>query len=310
MGPTVAERCFAEKFVAPHWLPGGQAFWYRRQISDDKYRFIYVEIQSKNIRPAFDHEALAVALAEHVQKQIKIDPEALPFSWIELEDSHVRFRFGEQIWHFGSGKGLSKCSGTFTQGNLTLMRRQEPSADTAASRPVTVTFINNTRSRLFLNDVNHKGSVKPHTSISQGKTLFEKTYSGVSWRLEDAVSRQLRGVYRVPDKVHDTVIVDEVDVDEYLGKEGENPIGALLGKGDVAPAQEHQDDGGFVQLSEEDINTTPQISVRDGKLWLRDEQGIESQLIEANSSEESHCSDEILYLCPNKAFAVAWCFQQ
>lgn len=146
MGPTVAERCFAETFVAPHWLPGGQAFWYRRQTSDDKYRFIYVDIQGKNIRPAFDHEALAVALAEQVQKQIKIDPEALPFSWIELEDSHVRFRFGEQIWHSEPGKGLSKCSGTFTQGKPTLMRRQEPSTNTAASQAVRVTFINNTRS--------------------------------------------------------------------------------------------------------------------------------------------------------------------
>ncbi|CAG9942427.1 unnamed protein product [Clonostachys rosea f. rosea IK726] len=315
MGPTAAERCFAETFVAPHWLPGGQAFWYRRQMSDGKYKFIYVDVQGKSTRPAFDHEALAVALAEHVQEQTKIDPEALPFSWIELEDSHVRFRFEEQIWRFEPVKGLSRCSGTFNQGNPTLMRRREPSAHTATSRPVTVTFINNTRSHLLLNYADHKGTVRPHGSISQGKTCFEKTYSGVCWRLEDGVSRQLRGVYRVPDKVHDTVIVDEVDVDEYLGKEGENPIGAPLGEGDVAQVQEHRktqqdDDDGVVQSSEEDISTAPHISVRDKILWLLDEQGVESQLTEANSSEESYWNDKMIFLCPNKAFAIAWYFQE
>ncbi|VUC20753.1 unnamed protein product [Clonostachys rosea] len=125
MGPTAAERCFAEPFVAPHWLPGSQAFWHRRQISDE---------------------------------------ENLP-------------------------------------------------------------------------------SILPLVSVK---------------RL----------------KVKDAILYKET-------------------MAAVEPSEKH-------------TKSTPQIWAQDGQLWLLDKQRTESQLIEAESSEESCCSDEMQYLCPNNAFAVAW----
>src|SRR5690606_28089007 len=45
--------------VAPHWV-GGSAFWYRRQREDGGE---YLWVEGEAARPAFDHAAVAAALA-------------------------------------------------------------------------------------------------------------------------------------------------------------------------------------------------------------------------------------------------------
>ena len=48
--------------VTPHWLPGGEAFWYRRDAGDGT-EYVLVDADTGSRRPAFDHEALAKALS-------------------------------------------------------------------------------------------------------------------------------------------------------------------------------------------------------------------------------------------------------
>lgn len=48
--------------VTPHWLPGGEAFWYRRDAGDGT-EYVLVDADTGSRHPAFDHEALAKALS-------------------------------------------------------------------------------------------------------------------------------------------------------------------------------------------------------------------------------------------------------
>ncbi|VUC29559.1 unnamed protein product [Clonostachys rosea] len=344
-----AERCFEETFVAPQWLPGGQEFWYRRKTGEKTFKFILVDIPRKTTRPAFDHAQLASALEKCVG-DLQIDPNALPFSWIELEDSSVRFRFEGQIWQYQSGKGLVKWPGGFTQGNKTLMRRQEPSASKYASEIASVNFVNSTRGPLNLYQVDEEGVKEFFMPLSVGRKLVQKTHARMFWRIEDRDSGQLRGIYRVPDVGYSTVVVGEVDVDEYLGPGNDLPEGwsqrrdsngriyyldhntetthwdhpatrcsledqqttaKKLHNGEskcneATRTEQMDDDNRSMDSYDNQLNTSSlQVFVQKGSLWLKDKDGIETQLSETNPKGPRY-ANETIYISPDKNFLIAW----
>src|SRR4051794_40753841 len=57
--------------VRPHWLPGGDRFWYRRDGRDGSRTFVLVDAAKGTRRPAFDHIRLAEALGKTLGKPQK-----------------------------------------------------------------------------------------------------------------------------------------------------------------------------------------------------------------------------------------------
>jgi hypothetical protein len=130
MTTALAQRYLAQATVKPHWLssPPGRSdtFWYRRvaaSSSSSEFEFLLLDPESESSssrrRPAFDHAALAAALAE--QSGQDINPRSLPFAWIELDGpdgAAVRFWFDGRVWQFrregdGAGGVLEGWEGDF-----------------------------------------------------------------------------------------------------------------------------------------------------------------------------------------------------
>ena len=79
-------------------------FWHRDEGPEGTWRFAIVEARTGEPRPAFDHEALAKALAERA-KQL-CDPERLPFDQIVVEpDGAVLCRAFDRWWRFSTETG-------------------------------------------------------------------------------------------------------------------------------------------------------------------------------------------------------------
>ncbi|MFJ9849064.1 DPP IV N-terminal domain-containing protein [Streptomyces sp. NPDC101150] len=79
--------------VRPQWIDGGARFWYAVSNGVGR-RFVLVDPAAGTREPAFDHAPLAAALAAASGQQV--DPEALPFTAIELARNAVEFdAFGE-----------------------------------------------------------------------------------------------------------------------------------------------------------------------------------------------------------------------
>ncbi|MCY0960983.1 S9 family peptidase [Streptomyces sp. H27-H5] len=79
--------------VRPQWIDGGARFLYAVSTGAGR-RFVLVDPAAGTREPAFDHARLADALAAASEQQV--DPEALPFTAIELADAAVEFvAFGE-----------------------------------------------------------------------------------------------------------------------------------------------------------------------------------------------------------------------
>ena len=85
--------------VYPNWIGQSDCFWYLRELDQgSEYRLVNAATQSNT--PAFDHKALATALAQASQQTVdpnKLNLEALS---IELEPLTLGFNAFEQLWHF------------------------------------------------------------------------------------------------------------------------------------------------------------------------------------------------------------------
>lgn len=83
--------------VEPHWIEGGDRFWYRIDSPNTK-EFWLVDPGRKTQKPAFDHKKLADSLSQ--QKGESYQPDRLPFRQISFvgEGEAIQFSFDKKIW--------------------------------------------------------------------------------------------------------------------------------------------------------------------------------------------------------------------
>ena len=82
----------------PHWLSGGERFWYRRDGPGGTQEFIGVDAVRGRKQPAFDHARLAASLTQATGTLC--EAASLPFSTIEYtpDASAIDFPIGNQLW--------------------------------------------------------------------------------------------------------------------------------------------------------------------------------------------------------------------
>jgi dipeptidyl-peptidase-4 len=97
VGWNASRRVFNDR-VEPHWLPGGERFWYANRARDGR-TFKLVDPERQSATPAFDRDRLAAALSVASGKHVA--PNLLPFAEIEWEGAdRIRFRLnaGKECW--------------------------------------------------------------------------------------------------------------------------------------------------------------------------------------------------------------------
>lgn len=156
---TELEKGVLERaIVAPRWLPGSNClFWYKRALRDGKYKYLLVNCEKGTCQPAFDHEALALALSTRVDEEL--DAEKLPFSWInpDADGAWVRFQYKSKTWHF-SNDGLQEWAGAFDAGGYIIdkdIKRPTPRDTKGQSY---VTLANQTTRNFTYYYINHEGN--------------------------------------------------------------------------------------------------------------------------------------------------------
>jgi dipeptidyl-peptidase-4 len=83
--------------VDPNAIDGTDSFWYLRTGRDGK-EFLLVDAKNGTKLSAFDHVALAEALADASGSDV--DPSDLPFSEIQIDDPTVRFSAFNKTWEW------------------------------------------------------------------------------------------------------------------------------------------------------------------------------------------------------------------
>ncbi len=99
LGSSEPVALVAKSNIAPHWLEGGSAFWYRNEVRGTR-EFVFVDGELGVRRPAFDHAKLAQMLSKETGQ--KYDAQHLPFMAIGFEEENriIRFKVGAQWWRY------------------------------------------------------------------------------------------------------------------------------------------------------------------------------------------------------------------
>ena len=85
--------------VEANWFAGNSRFWYRLDLPGGRREFIMVDAEKGVRAPAFDHQRVAKALSDKLEKPV--DPERLPFDRLRYSDDQKSITLvGEQTWKF------------------------------------------------------------------------------------------------------------------------------------------------------------------------------------------------------------------
>ena len=280
---------YVEASVTPHWLSGGDSFWYRVNRAPEKYEFVFVDAAKGIRRPAFDHQKLATVLARETGTPIEAD--ALPFTWIDpaRDGAWVRFRAADKTWQFDSDGTLKPWTGTINEERLEPMRRERPS--TSGGDPTAITFINRGKVPLSLFWIDTDGKAVPYGQVEVSKPFYRTTFAGHVWRLSDPRGKVV-GLYRAKDDETQAVI------------ESPNKGGTT---GATEPAKPKSEPKAAPEPKVEKAPATARRAtafVRNGNVWVRGTNGKETRL-SANGTRTNPYHKEV-YASPDGRFAVVW----
>ncbi|TEA12310.1 Dipeptidyl aminopeptidase 4 [Colletotrichum sidae] len=276
------EKYINRATITPHWINGGDAFWYRRFLSTGKHEFVVVDVLAKERRPAFDHERLAEALGAATNGIV--DSHALPFTWIDLSAgaSHTRFFCNGKKWTFSSD-GLQEWDGNFGRKSQ-FLAKERPSGYT--NDPVTVTFVNHTSTMLSTYWVDWDGKAIFYSKIAPGASKRQRTVSSHVWRLVDADTKEVKAIYMTPNGGEEYAIIEDGTMEE-------------------AGIYEFEETG--VGEAKEPKPGCP-VFVKDSNVWLKSPDGEEFQ-ITRDGSHENPYDRERVYVSPDEKHVVAWQYE-
>jgi dipeptidyl-peptidase 4 len=180
----IENRIIAEARVSPHWLPGGDSFWYEHDLVDGGSEFVFVDALKRTRQSGLDQHALSKHL--HAITKRAVDPESLVDADAQLE--------------------------TLPANNEDMKGRilQKETASPFSAYKVIVTFVNRGTGPLTVEWFNHAGDPEAHGTIDAGKSTKKFSYAGHVWRLTDQRSGTIKLVYGAPkEESSDVVVVDE-----------------------------------------------------------------------------------------------------
>ena len=186
--------------VSPNWIDESSRFWYRVRTGPDAHEFVFVDPGKDSARSkAFDHEALAAAVAEATGKEV--DANKLPFDKIEYVHDGTTIAFSAHGKGFewdllegtlrdrSEGEAKPKKNNGTTVNVLPYVRKA-----TWAGESTEIRFINKTGGKILLFWVSNPDKPTPYGSVEAGAQYDRHTFAGHVWLVTDENEKPL-GVF-------------------------------------------------------------------------------------------------------------------
>jgi len=281
-----ASGALARRAVSAHWLPGGNAFWYRVESGPGQAEFVFVDALKGVRRAAFDHPKLAQVLGATLKKPL--DAHALPFTWIRVapDASWVRFRAEGQVWQFENG-ALRPSAESLAQETLPAI---EPHPSWRTGEATEIQFENRSGQTLSLFWIDPDGARKPYGTLAAGQSLNRTTFAGHVWLVTDAQHKPL-GAWEASEEEAQVVLGAEpagnaaADSAKPRSEAKNSPQPRVEGQAQAAAAPRFR------------------AFIRSHNLWRREANGHETALSTDGSAANGF--EEPLYISPGGKYLVA-----
>ena len=277
------EDAYTERRVTPHWIGHSGSFWYRTNVTSGQAPFVVVNAEQGIRRPAFHHDRLVKALADH---GVEVDATALPFAWIDPSDDgeSVKFRIKEKIWQFCNDGMLTEYNGEINEEALKPMLEEKPSdpyGTDAVSTDTVITFINRTEGPISLFWIDYDGNAKYYQTVEAGQSSIRQTYVGYVWRVSKSETDEIMASFVAQFSDSIAVITEGmISVTKAFKMFTEEKHSQWL-------------DGPRLRIeSSGTVQPYWQIFVRDYNVWVRDSDNRETQL-SISGSKENPFDDKI-----------------
>ena len=196
-----AERCGREASalvvrndVRPFWSKDGTRLVYRVNTGRKEHRYFQVDLTSGAKSPAFDHEALALALAKAAGKNVRTD--ALPVDDLDptAEPGTIRFRAFGKGWRFDDTKKQLTPDEVPPQDAGLLAPRDAARVRSGNGGATQLTIENGTGGEIEMFWLAGGRQRKSYGKVAPGGAVTQGTYAGHVWILTDAAGTDLAGV--------------------------------------------------------------------------------------------------------------------
>ena len=196
--------------LAPHWLPGNNAFWYRNDLAGGAREFILVEAAKGERRPAFDHARLATALAAASGREVK--SERLPFDALEFGGGRdtVSFHAFGKPWRCVLAKYEVTAAPPAPAAPLPPPSSgDKPRVSRASTEETSLTFVNQTAGEIALFWIDLSGQRRSYGRVPAGERRDQHSFIGHVWRVETH-DGQLLGVFAAGAKGREAIITPAI----------------------------------------------------------------------------------------------------
>ncbi|MEO8353827.1 MAG: prolyl oligopeptidase family serine peptidase [Chthoniobacteraceae bacterium] len=183
----IAGKVFRDR-IEPHWLPGGDAFWYQLDLPQGKREWVFVDALIGNKRPAFDHGKLATTLAQESGELVEAAQLPLERFEVSTDGSHVRFRFANKNWEYDfRAGGLREAAVDLPPAPQVALEEIRPSINGGSD--TNITFINRTDNDLEIFWIDAGGELNAYGTVKAGARKLQHTFVGHTWLLRDKQGR-------------------------------------------------------------------------------------------------------------------------
>ncbi|KGQ03709.1 Prolyl tripeptidyl peptidase [Beauveria bassiana D1-5] len=278
------QACLRSALIIPRWLPGSTSvFWYRREVSNDKFMFFLIDCDRGHRALAFDHEKLASKLSRDGQL---VEDDALPFSWVDIDKNAecVRFKHQDKVWKFSQDGTLTEWEGDFYEGCFD--QGCEEIASPWSREPASITLVNQTTKRIDFKWISNDGDARFCGPLQSGRSRVVNSWLHHYWRLELYKSAPRRSVAFQLKSRRCTVVIED------------SPLGLSL-SWRTDPLMENDD---LDDVSGQDIDPRLEPFLRKGNVWVRKSNGSESQ-VSFRGFNDNEFKD--IYASPDGHFAIA-----
>ncbi len=176
--------------VTPHWMPGGNAFWYRNDDPEGTRDFVWVDAAAGTRGPAFDHAKFAEALSKTTGQRNDaarlrveaIEPGGKPdLRIVQVAGKRWQIDLNDYTLSGAAGPPVARES----LPELTEMHRSQTGAESS------ITFVNKTDGPVELFWASTDGQPVSYGTLTAGEKRQQNTFAGHVWIVRSDTGRRL-----------------------------------------------------------------------------------------------------------------------
>ncbi|MFY8201846.1 MAG: DPP IV N-terminal domain-containing protein, partial [Pirellula staleyi] len=197
-GPRDSGKIYRNR-VAPNWIDGTSAFWYRNDLPQGGREFILVDAERGKRELAFDHEAVAKSIGPTAKST------HLPIERLDVSLPNQPILIGNDKSYRWDSQSKTLSEVVNPPGKPT-PRTSQSNGGGANGSDSSITFENRTKSSIEIFWLSDDGSKQSYGKIEAGSSKDQHTFGGHRWQIVNAQGESL-GVVTAQEN-HSSIVVD------------------------------------------------------------------------------------------------------